>query len=709
MNETSACLHAPIPVANGAAIQVGIRRPFALDDLFALQRLADPQVSPDGSLVAYTVTTVSVAENKKTTNIWLAPTGGGDARLLTNAGFGKHDTHPRFSPDSRRILFVSDRTGESQLWVIDVAGGEATQVTSLFTGADDGIWSPDGQLVAFVSDVRPEFSQHPFATSDAMHRQDDAKRQKSHVQARVMDKMFYRHWASWVDGKRKHLFVMRAPGQAGTKMDEPKDITPGDWDAYPTSSTFAMGDDFTFSPNSQFLVFAAPPAKDEARSTNYRILRVSVDGGPVVDVSLTDQASASGPRFSPDGSQLAYRVQERPGYEADRWSVWVVPTDADGQPSSSGELAVEQDRSVAHFAWAGSDIILFSADQKGTQPIFQVELKGSRWVQQLGEDHSNSSLTVSADGKTVAYSRSALGQPPEIITAKLSKPGVFGALTNRIRLGRENVELLSQLDLPQPESVFVSGARKTPMHMWILKPPGFDAAKKWPLAFLVHGGPQGAWDDAWSWRWNAALWAAQGYVVALPNPRGSTGYGQQYTDQICQDWGGKCFQDLMAGLAYMEEQPYIDSQRMAAAGASFGGYMMNWFQGHCDKFKALITHCGVFNLETMIVTDEMWFHLWECGGMPWQNPQYYAKHSPHRLARKFRTPNLIIHNDLDFRVPMDQGWQLLNTLLHNGVDCKMINYQNEGHWVNHPANSQNWHEEVFAWLARYAPPGGRDR
>jgi dipeptidyl aminopeptidase/acylaminoacyl peptidase len=272
-----------------------------------------------------------------------------------------------------------------------------------------------------------------------------------------------------------------------------------------------------------------------------------------------------------------------------------------------------------------------------------------------------------------------------------------------------NEALLAELDLPKPESVLVTTADGKSMQMWILKPPGFDPKKKWPLAYLVHGGPQGAWEDGWSFRWNPELWAAQGYVVALPNPRGSTGFGQKFVDEISGDWGGKCFEDLMKGVEYLERQPYIDKDRMASAGASFGGYMMNWFQGNTTKFKTLITHCSVYNFESMYATtDELWFDEWEHGGPPWEpNPESYKKHSPHKYAKNFKTPMLIIHNDLDFRCPVSEGHQLFTTLQRLGVPSKFINFPDEGHWVLKPKNSEFWHKEVFAWLAKYCPPGGR--
>ena len=275
-----------------------------------------------------------------------------------------------------------------------------------------------------------------------------------------------------------------------------------------------------------------------------------------------------------------------------------------------------------------------------------------------------------------------------------------------INVSNANTKLLAELDLPRPESVKVK-VEGADMQMWVLKPPGFDPNKKWPLAYLVHGGPQGAWEDGWSYRWNPELWAAQGYVVAMPNPRGSTGFGQKFVDEISGDWGGKCFNDLMKGVEYMESQPYIDKERMAAAGASFGGYMMNWFQGHTTKFKTLICHCGVFNFDSMYATtDELWFDEWEHGGPPWgKNRESYDKFSPHKKAANFKTPMLIIHNDLDFRVPVSEGQQLFTTLQRLKIPAKFINFPDEGHWVLKPKNSEFWHKEVFAWLAKYVPPG----
>jgi dipeptidyl aminopeptidase/acylaminoacyl peptidase len=703
------------------------KRPMTVEDLFKFKRVADPQISPDGKLVAYTFTNVDLAGNKMTTNIWLVTSDGGTPRQLTSSP--KHDKHPRWSPDGKRILFESDRSGETQLWLIDMDGGEARQLTTIATEASNGIWSPDGKWIAFVSAVWPEFSDKPYSESNALNKKRIDENAKNPVKAKVFTRLFFRHWNEWVEDKRQHLFVFAAPSSTTAEAgDGPRDVTPGNRDAFPTSDTFSTGDNFTFSPDGNYLVFTAVPAHQEAWSTNYDICRVPIKGGTKDWECLTknNPAADSGPQFSPDGKRLAYRAQKRAGFEADRWELMVVDVEADGtfhsQPRS---LTASFDHWVDDFAWHPGSVekieggtrnfaeeIFFTAEKAAQKPYFIVGVSDGSIRQGISVDPKGSvgtisSLSMSRDGSMLAYSAAGLQAPAEIMSFQYKAPP--RQPKNTLNVSQANTRLLEELALPAPENVTVAGADGTPMQMWILKPPDFDPTKKWPLAFLVHGGPQGAWEDGWSYRWCPELWAAQGYVVALPNPRGSTGFGQKYVDEISGDWGGKCYEDLMAGLAYLEKQPYIDTERMAAAGASFGGYMMNWFQGHTTKFKTLITHCGVYNFDSMYaLTDELWFDEWEHGGPPWgAKRDSYEKHSPHRYARNFKTPMLIIHNDNDFRVPVAEGLQLFTTLQRLGIPSKMINFPDESHWVLKPANSAYWHREVFAWLKKYAPPGGR--
>ncbi len=687
-------------------------RPMQVEDLFKLLKLSDAQISPDGQWVAYVVTQVDLDGNKSSSNLWLADVAGKHPpKKLTTTE--KKDRHPRWSPDGKRILFESTRSGELQLWCIEVKGGEAKQITSLATEASSAIWSPNGKHIAFVSAIYPEFSKLTFKESNFANKKKLDEVKNNPVKAKVFTKLFYRHWDSYVEDKRQHLFVVPFDADASGEIAEPKDITPGDRDAYPTSSTFSSGDDFTFSPDGRFLVFSAVPEKDEAWSTNMDLCRVSLTNTSAKWENLTPNnlAADNAPVYSPDGNYLAYRAQKRPGFEADKWEIMLVESAPDGtfkgKPKSiTGNL--KTDLSVNDFTWAGKDKILFTADFQGRVGLYQVlPLENNDALIKHDFPGFNTGISASLDGAKICFLNASMAHPPEVFAAsadlRLSKP---------IKISKANDKLLTELGLPKPESVTIPGEGGTPMQMWILKPPGFDPKKKWPVAFLVHGGPQGAWEDGWSFRWNPQAWAARGYVIAMPNPRGSTGFGQKYVDEISGDWGGKCYEDLMKAADYVEQLPYVDKDRIGSAGASFGGYMMNWFSVKTGRFKCLISHCGVYNFESMYTTtEEIWFDEWEHSGPPWgKGRESYEKFSPHRFAEnlaKFKTPMLIIHNDLDFRVPISEGTQIFTALQRQGVPSRFVNFPDEGHWVLKPKNSQFWHKEVFSWLEKYVAPGGK--
>lgn len=661
-------------------------KPMGFDDLLACHRLSEPKVSPDGNWIAYVIAVPDKTENRVNSDIWLVPTAGGEPRQLTRSP--KHDRHPTWSPDSRWIAFESNRDGGFQVYVLPTDGGEARKLTSVSTEATQPVWSPDGQHVAFLSSVFPEFSDKPFAESDKLNREKNEARDKSKVKARIITRLLYRHWDSWVDDKRQHLFVQ--PVQGGMARGEPRDLTPGDRDAVPTSSTFSAGDDFAFSPDGQELAYTATPtpAREEAWSTNHDIWIVDLKSGQR-RVLTTNPAADAYPRYSPDGRLIAYRAQIRAGFEADRWQLMVVDRKG-GVPRS---LTSDFDASVEQFAWASDgQTLVIEAERQGTRPLWRLSTKGD----------SPKALTFGGvagepewmpDGATVVFTRNRMTGPTQ-----LERVGLAGG-ESKVLLD-PNAARTRELGLAVPESVTIRGAGGIPIQMWILKPPGFTADRKWPLVFWVHGGPQGAFMDSWSYRWNPQLWAAQGYVIAMPNPRGSTGFGQKFTDEISGDWGGKVQTDLMAALGYLEKQSWIDTKRMAAAGASFGGYVMNWFQGHTDKFRTLVTHCGVYNFDTMYgTTEELWFDEWD-HGIPWENPKF-SKHSPHRFAKKFKTPNLVIHNELDYRVPIAQGLDLFTVLQRKGIPSKLLYFPDEGHWVLKPQNSELWHQTIFDWLAEY--------
>ena len=671
------------------SVEAQTKRPLELADMFKIKRVSAPALSPDGKWVVYTVTTPNLEENKNTTDLWITAVSGGASRQLTTDP--AHDRNATWSPDGKWIAFESTRSGNQQIWLISPEGGEAKQFTQISSEASQPVWSPDGKTIAFVSEVFPEYSDRPFAESDALNKKRFDQLENGKVKAKMITGLLYRHWDSWVDGKRKHIFIQ--PVAAGV----PKDLTPGNRDAVPTSTTFSAGIDFAFSPDSREIAYTATPVPvhEEAWSTNHDIYSVPVTGGTPRQLT-TNPAADCYPRYSRDGKYIAYRAQSVPGFESDRWQLMLYER-ATGKTRS---LTEKFDAAVDAPIWSpDSKRLYFDSEEKANVSIFTVSLAGND-VKKVFDKNTNHDVCITPDGKTLVFTHTSAVRPIEIY-----KVGVDGK--NPAQITTENDELFANLDIPAPESIWYDGEGGTKIQSWVFKPAQFSPTKKYPFVYLVHGGPQGAWLNSWSYRWNPALWAAQGYVVMAPNPRGSTGFGQQFTNEISRDWGGKVFVDLMNGLDYAEKLPYIDKDNKAAAGASYGGYMMNWFQAKAGgRFKTLVTHCGVYNFESMYgTTEEVWFDEWDHGGTPWDKPEEYAKFSPHKYAKNFGTPNLIIHNANDFRVPFSEGMQLFTALQRQGVASKMLYFPDEGHWVLKPANSELWHTTVFDWLKEYLTPG----
>jgi len=662
-----------------------VKRPLEIEDLFRIKRVSDPQLSPDGKQIAYVVTEVDKAANKMNSDIYLISSDGKETKKLTSSPTS--DANPRWSPDGKTIAFVSSRSGDGQILLINVGGGEARQFTTLSTGASNPVWSPDGKKIAFVSTVYPEFSGKPFKESDELNQKKESDKSKSKVKAHVMTKLLYRHWNAWVDDKRQHIFVQSISG------GEPKDITPGDRDAVPTSSTFSAGDDFAFSPDGKEIAYTATPTENEAWNTNHDVYTVSIDGSNRKQIT-TNPAADGFPRYSNDGKYIAYRAQRRPAFEADKWELMLY-----NRSTGKIESITEQfDESAGAFQWTSDGSkIYFTSEERANQQIYSLSVK-DRKITKIVEGGVNGEVDVSVDGKMLSFTRQTLSRPAELYRASTDGKNIK-------KLTGVNDELFSNISLNEAESISYVGAEGATIQSWLVKPPNFDAAKKYPLVFLVHGGPQGAWENGWHFRWNAQLWAAQGYVVMAPNPRGSTGFGQKFVNQISNDWGGKAYVDLMNGVEYAENLPYVDKDRMAAAGASYGGYMMNWFATHTGKFKTIISHAGVFNFYSMYgTTEEVWFDEWEHGGTPWDATGEYNKFSPHAHAKdllKYKTPMLIIHNELDYRVPVSEGMQLFTTLQRMGIKSKFLSFPDEGHGVLKPQNSEFWHKTVFDWLAEY--------
>lgn len=702
--------------AQTASDQPTAGRPMQVEDLFRYDRIADPQWSPNGQWLVYQVTRYSDAtKNAKTTQLWMVSAGGGPPRQLTYSG--KSDTHPRWSPDGARILFESNRDGTPQLYVLNLeAGGEPRRLTNIASGAGNGTWSPDGKRIAFVSTVNPAYSQLPFDESNAKNRTESETAEANPVKAKTFTKLFYRHWDSYVEDKRQHVFVIDLDG------NNCRDVTPGDRDAYPTSTTFSASQDFCFTPDGKSLVVTAVPDIGESWSTNYELCLIDIDAPSTTWKALTSSNSAAdgSPRFSPSGKRLAYRAQAKPGYEADPWRLFVVDCGIDGTWRDKPVALTESlDRSLGDFVWIDDNHLLFTTEENGASAVYQVAVGGqpSKTPIDFGDSRFGQLTAIHNSKNSVAVARATMSRPVEIFTFSLAIPAAAASAKSAPMrahpITRHNDALAKEIIQVRPESISVPVEGPVPMQMWILKPPGFDPSQKWPVAYLIHGGPQGAWEDGWSFRWNPQLWAAQGYIVVLPNPRGSTGFGQKFCDEISGDWGGKCYRDLVAGLAAVKKLPFVDPDRIGSAGASFGGYMQDWFAVNdiAKELRCLISHCSVYNFESMWgTTDELWFDEYEHGGLPWEIPGKYREFSPHTLAGnlgKNKTPMLVIHNDLDFRCPIGQGHELFQALQRQGVPSRFINFPDEGHWVSKSHNSAHWHREVFAWLAQYCPPGGR--
>ncbi len=662
------------------------KRVMEIDDLYRAKRISDPQISPDGKWIAYVIAAVNKEANNSNSDIWLIPSSGGEARQLTFSPKG--DNNPRWSPDGKWLSFVSTRNGTPQIFVLNMnSGGEAKQLTTISTGASQQMFSPDGKWLAFISSVYPEFSAMPFKESDKKNAEKDESIENNKVKALVYDKLFMRHWDSWYDFKRQHIFVQ------AIENGEPKDITPGDRDAVPNSSTFSAGDDYDWSSDGKEIAYTATPENthEEAWSTNHDVFVVNVATGERKNLTEKNLAADGFPRYSRDGKYIAYRAQRRAGFEADKWELFLF----DRKNNTVKSLTEKWDRVVGNFEWTNdSKKLFFPAEDKAEQPLWSISVDGSE-PKIIACANGNLTGFSLAENGMLAYSKTMLTRPAEIYS-------VTSDGKNEMKVTTVNDALFANIEMSAPEKIWYDGA-KVKNQAWLIKPPQFDATKKYPLVYLVHGGPQGAWENGWSFRWCPELWAAQGYVVVCPNPTGSTGFGQQFTDDISGDWGGDVYVDLMHGLDYVTKNySFIDTTKMAAAGASYGGYMMNWFEGHTTRFKTLISHCGVYNFFSMYAaTDEVWFDEWEHGGTPWEKKDEYEKFSPHLYANNFKTPMLVISNALDFRIPYTEGIQMFTTLQRKGIRSRFMYYPDEGHWVLKPQNGEYWHQTVFGWLAEY--------
>ncbi|MFN2498458.1 MAG: prolyl oligopeptidase family serine peptidase [Pyrinomonadaceae bacterium] len=647
--------------------------PYSVEDLLKIRRVGDPQLSPEGKLVAFTIGDVNVDANRTVTQIYVMSNAGGEMKQLTSGTASS--TTPRWSPDGKKIAFV---TGD-QIWVMEPDGDNKEHVTKISTGASGPVWSPDGNWLAFVSDVYPE------CTTDDCNRAKDEAAAKSKVRAHVTDRLLFRHWVEWRDLKRTHVFVI------GSKGGVARDLTPGDFDAPP----YAVADniDYSFSPDSKELAYLRNPDKIEAISTNSDVYIVPTAGGPARNITARNKGYEDTPIYTRDGKFIIHRSQATAGFEADRWRLMAF----NRSTGTSVELLRRFDLGVDEIALSpDGNTIYFTAGERGYENIYKVPANGGQQQKVAGNVFA-SNLQVAADN-TFVFVSSTMAGPPEIFR------GNAGSV---IALTHVNKELMAQANLKPAEEVEWTGALGKKIHGFVIKPVDFDPNKKYPLIVIIHGGPQSAFNNNWGYRWNPQIFANAGYVVFQPNPRGSTGYGQQFTNEISGDWGGKPYVDIMNGVAdVLRRNSFIDRRRIGAAGASYGGYMVDWILGHNNdprfRFKTLVSHASVYNLTSMYgATEELWFPEWEFKGTPWSNPAMYARWSPHMFVRNFKTPTLVTAGELDFRVPYTQSLELYTALQRNGVESKLILFPDEGHWILKPQNSAFWYHHVIDWFDKH--------
>ena len=660
-----------------AAAQSAAARPIAFDDFIRIKRVTDLQLSPDGAWIAYVVTTMDKDANRGASDIWLVAARGGEPRRLTSSPAA--DMNPRWSPDGRTIAFISTRSGSPQVWRIDPNGGEAVQITRISTGASGVAWSPKGTHLAFVSSVYPD------CPDDESNRKKAEAVEASKVKGRLFDHLLIRHWNAWSDGTRSHVFVIPAAGGAFV------DITPGDFDVPPIALGGAQ--DYAFSPDGTEIAFVrnVDPEFLLGLGTNNDIFVAGIAGGEAQKLT-TNKANDHSPRYSPDGRFLAYLAMARPGFEADKQSLMLFDRQAAAIVNLTGSL----DYSVGAFLWApGGAALYFDAEEKGRTAVFRVTL-ATKNVEKVFEGHTLSALALSPDGRTLYFLKQALHRPNDVWSLDL-KTKTLAQLT------KVNADLLAGLDMNPAEEFWYDGAAGDKVHGFLLKPPAFDPSKKYPLLMLIHGGPQGSFGDDFHYRWNAQMFAAAGYATAMVNFHGSTGYGQAFTDSISGDWGGKPYEDIIKAVGYLHgTYPFIDKDKLGAAGASYGGYMIDWIEGQTAIFDCLVSHDGVFDLRSMYgATEELWFPEWEYRGTPWTSPEQYTKWSPSMYVKNFKTPCLVIHSANDFRVPLEQGLQFFTSLQRMGVPSKLLYFPDEDHFISKPQNAELWWKTIHEWLATY--------
>ncbi|HZJ63413.1 MAG TPA: S9 family peptidase [Kofleriaceae bacterium] len=655
---------------------------LTIDDMLAMRRITDPVVSPDGKHVAFAVRDTDVDANRGRFDIWLAATDGSAVRQLTT--HPENDQDAQWSADGAWIYFVSSRSGSAQVWRIRPTGGEAEQVTRLPSDINGYKLFPDGKRLVVAVDVWPD------ARSIAESVKRDEERARSKVKVRAYDQLLFRHWDHWEDGKYSHLFVWTSP-EAGGKADEARDLTPGQATDSPTAPFGGM-EEVGISPDGKTVAFVARvEGRENAWRTGTDVFLVAADGSSKpVDVTVENRAYDFSPVFSPDGRSLALTMMKRPGFEADRQRIAILDV-----PTRKLRVLTEGwDRSASGLAWSRDGKTIYTdADNVGNHSVFAIDVASGN-AKVLVDKGTNDAPRPAGD--RIVFARDTLRSPVELFSAKLDGSDLR-------QITHLNDARVKAITWGESEQFSFKGAKGDTVYGYAIKPAGYKAGKA-PVAFLIHGGPQGSFSDHFHYRWNPQVFAGHGFAVVMIDFHGSTGYGQAFTDAISGDWGGAPFDDLMMGLdAALDKYSWLDKSKMVALGGSYGGYMINWINGKTDRFKALVCHDG--NLDERISyydTEELWFPEWEHGGVPWEKPEGFTKHNPIDLVKNWKTPTLVIHGANDYRVVDTQGMSTFTALQRKGVPSRFLYFPDENHWVLKPQNSRRWHEEVLAWIDKWA-------
>ena len=654
------------------------KRAMQPEDLWSMKRIGDVVLSQNGKNILFTVTSYNLEENKGQTDIWIMDSDGNNIRPLKNTDIS--ESQPQFVPQTNKISYIK----QGQLWTCDFNGENDVQVTNFYSGVSDVKWSNDGSKIIFTSFVYPE------CISVECNKSKDEQAEKSKVNVRVINELMYRSWDSWRGEKRSHLFLFDIKGNEylDLTLASKSDVPPVD---------LGSSNDFNFSPDAKQVAFTMNKDKVLATSTNNDIFLVKLekikpDYIPEHTKISASQGNDNQPVYSPDGKFIAFRSMARAGFEADKSSLILF----DRNSKQLRNLTENYDLSVNEIVWSNdSKYIYFNSPNKIYESIYRIEI-GSGKLELLLEPHDNYNISISPDGNKLFFKQQRSNLPFEIFSYDLHKKELK-------QLTFINKDLLSKIEMNEIETFWADGAENVKVQSILVKPPFFNPQKKYPLIFLIHGGPQGHWSDDFHYRWNLQMFAAKGYVVIASNPRGSTGYGQKFTDEISKDWGGKVYTDLMNSLDYaISNYAFIDKKNIFAAGASYGGYMINWIEGHTDRFNALVCHDGVYNLESMYgTTEELWFPEWEFGGTPWESKNIYQKWSPSNYVENFKTPMLVIHGGNDFRVPEGQAFELFTALQKKNVASKFIYFPEENHFVTKPQNSVFWWNTIFNWFDNF--------